>query len=387
MSLVLNYRFMTVRNLGVSGIIKNGGGGSYITLDNTMEPTGEELYLDNVTIADSDNIVGEGTTCYRVKRLDSQQWDCVVKFKWRPTSKRPEEGLVHLAKERNVRGVVSIEYDRIIDSTDNMRQGLLFGPYRMLLADQHSAGKPDIGGMVQNTEESSRKFENRMFTCIVVSPAGRPLTTFKDRLGLLQALRDAIKAHRSLFQDANIRHQDVSVNNIIIVEPQCEGDPRGTLIDLDVAMDLAIGPRPPNEVVFNRAFMAIGILERRPHTYRHDLKSFLYVLLRAVLCDTDQNLPSTSRLRQWNQGTWDESAEIRTHDMDHDHFANLVLSEFPPQFHSLKPLAEEFRRILFPIVDGKVWTGTYGQAAVINNIYDGIIAAFEKAIVSEEASA
>ena len=385
-SLVLNYRFMTDKNLGISDIIKSSEAGSYITLDNASVPFLQKLYLEDQTIALSEDIVGEGTTCYRAKKLGSQRWDFVVKFKWRPASKRPEEELLQLAKEKNAWGVVSLDYSKAIDSTANLRRGFQFGPYRRFLTRQHDTEEADASGIVKHTEETIKAFEDRIFTCAIISPAGRPLSTFQTRLELLQVLRDAVKAHRSLFQVAKILHQDISANNIIITDPQRKGDPNGILIDLDVAMNLTIGPRTPSEVVGTRPFMSIGILKKRRHTYRHDLESFLYVFLRTVISNGNENPPKTSRLRQWNQGTWDESAKLKTHDMDKNHFSSIILSEFPLQFHSMKPLAEDLRRILFPVQDGELWTGTDSSPAAINTLYDGIIGAFEVAILRENAS-
>lgn len=44
-------------------------------------------------------------------------------------------------------------------------------------------------------------------------------------------------------------------------------------------MNVADGPRSPGEVIGTRSFIAIGILRRRRHIYRHDLESFLCVIL------------------------------------------------------------------------------------------------------------
>jgi hypothetical protein len=88
----------------------------------------------------------------------------------------------------------------------------------------------------------------------------------------------------------------MSASNIIITNPQREGDPHGLLIDLDVAMNLLVGPRTPNEVVGTRAFMSLGILKCRRHTYPHDLESFLYVFLRIVILDGNEQPPPESRL-------------------------------------------------------------------------------------------
>jgi hypothetical protein len=93
------------------------------------------------------------------------------------------------------------------------------------------------------------------------------------------AFRDAVQAHKSPYQDGKILHQDVSPENIIITETDNDQDPNGTLIDLDVAIEMDIGPRVKGELIGTRPFIAIGVLRRELHTYRHNLESFLYVLL------------------------------------------------------------------------------------------------------------
>jgi serine/threonine-protein kinase RIO1 len=77
---------------------------------------------------------------------------------------------------------------------------------------------------------------------------------------LLQVFRNAIKCHRSLYYDAKILHQDVSPGNIIILDGQDEGRPRGTLIDLASAIELADGSRTDLGMTGTRPFMAIGVL-------------------------------------------------------------------------------------------------------------------------------
>ena len=52
------------------------------------------------------------------------------------------------------------------------------------------------------------------------------------------ALRDATKAHRSLYLDGNIPHRDISENNIIITDPENADGNSGMLIDLDLAKKL-----------------------------------------------------------------------------------------------------------------------------------------------------
>ena len=385
---------MTDRELGRSDIIKNDEGGNFISLDDSTVLTLRKLYLEDRTVALSEELVGEGTACYRAKMPDSDRWEYVAKFKWRLESDRPERTLLKLAKEKNTWGVISIEYDKEDANTAILLQAHQRGRYRRFLTAQHRTEGSEavrrrgqgsfcgIRGIMKDTEETNVAFEGRILTYVVVSPAGRPLQTFKNRLELLQVLRDAVKGHRSLFQDAKILHQDVSPQNIIITDAEHDGDPKGILIDFDVAMNLADGPRTPSEVVGTRPFMAIGILRKRRHTYRHDLESFLYVFLWTVIAERAENPPRTSRLRQWNKGSWDESAMKKTHDMNHDNFA-VLLAGFTPEFDSLKPLAETLRQILFPIEENEIWTGTDSAPIVVNRLYNEIVSAFNAAINQE----
>ncbi|PHH87881.1 hypothetical protein CDD83_8290 [Cordyceps sp. RAO-2017] len=128
--------------------------------------------------------------------------------------------------------------------------------------------------------------------------------------------------------------------------------------------------------------MAVGILKSQRHTYRHDLEPFRYVFLCAVITNHAEDPPKASRLRKWSRGGWDELAERKSLDMDHDGFQHL-LQEFPPDFHSLKPLAEALRKILFPLRDGIIWTGTDGSHEAAEKLCDGMIGAFQEAIYSE----
>jgi hypothetical protein len=93
-----------------------------------------------------------------------------------------------------------------------------------------------------------------------VSPLGHPLDKFDTTLEFFESMRDAVKAHRSLYLDARIPHQDISTGNIIITKNKTPGEPRGILIDVDMVMDLAVGPRQPNELIGTKAFMAIELL-------------------------------------------------------------------------------------------------------------------------------
>ena len=94
---------------------------------------------------------------------------------------------------------------------------------------------------------------------------GKPVPSAIEEL--LTALRDAIKAHRSLYLKGNILHRDISENNIIITNPGETGF-AGMLIDLDLAKVLGSGRSGARHQTGTMEFMAIEVLLGIDHTYR-----------------------------------------------------------------------------------------------------------------------
>ena len=221
-------------------------------------------------------------------------------------------------------------------------------------------------------------FDNRILSCIVVSPPGRPIRKFDSVKQFLEACRDFIKAHRSLLNEGRILHRDISENNVIITDAEGEGDPRGMLIDLDLAKNLEDKPCGARYRTGAMQFIAIGVLEGKPHTYRHDLESIFYVFLWTIILypqRTDPKLPTPKRLQRWYQGTYQEIADTKKGHMADDD----ILDEFPPRFAGLKELATELRQALFPTRDRSLSTGTYVDPS---RFYNPMIASFEKAIAN-----
>ena len=239
---------------------------------------------------------------------------------------------------------------------------------------------------VETSQSRSKKgasFQHKAFPFVVVSPVGRPLFEVDNTLHLLEILQDAIKGHRSLYQDGGILHQDISPINIIITSATKGGDPKGMLIDLGMATK---GPPPDNQATGTDQFMAIGVcaayLPCNPHTYRHDLESFLLVFLFVAICPRHATrLPPASRLLQWTQGTMYEQVQKKTSDMGKQQFA-CITQEFSPDFKGLEGLAENLREVLFPMRAGQLWTGTDTGSEAVDALYDGVINVFDRAIAS-----
>ncbi|KAI9770216.1 MAG: hypothetical protein M1839_003244 [Geoglossum umbratile] len=245
-------------------------------------------------------------------------------------------------------------------------------------ANKYSVEEAKSTSLLRPRNMEDESFDNRIFCCLVVSPPGRAINEFGSVEELLEMFRDAIKGHRSLYQDGKILHRDISLNNLIITDAENEEDPRGMLIDLDLAKELDSGPSGARHRTGTMEFMAIEVLKGMAHTYRHDLESFFYVFLWVIIRygqETDKNLPKKSRLRDWYKGTYDQIARIKKGDMSE---FEEITAEFPPMFEDVKGLAEELRDILFGT--GRLFTGTYKKREDLDRMYDGMINAFEKTI-------
>jgi serine/threonine protein kinase len=145
-------------------------------------------------------------------------------------------------------------------------------------ATRHSIEQSNVTSLMGLTTPGDVSFDNQIFSCLVISPSGRPIHEFNSAKGFLEACREIIRALRSLYQDGNILHRDISENNLIITDAK-EGEPRGTLIDLDLAKELDSGPSGARHRIGTMELMAIEALQGTAHTHCHDMESFFYVFL------------------------------------------------------------------------------------------------------------
>ncbi|KAG9238033.1 hypothetical protein BJ875DRAFT_532559 [Amylocarpus encephaloides] len=247
--------------------------------------------------------------------------------------------------------------------------------------------EPDTCGVEDDSlaGRESEAYGNRIHCCLVVRPAGRPLHAYKSVRELLEALRHAIAGHKSLLEDGKILHGDISENNIIITNHATEGDPKGRLIDLDLAKELDSVPSGgASHRTGTMRFMAIEVLQDKGHTYRHDLESFFLVLIWMCIrygyedpSARDEHWkvrPAVNVLRGLYTGTYAQIARNKIGDMDKNGFERIV-AEFAPNFEILKHLARELRNVLFPIRDGAIFTGTFSDNSIM---YDGMSKAFNR---------
>ena len=68
------------------------------------------------------------------------------------------------------------------------------------------------------TPDPDDSYENRILSCLIISPIGCVLSDFDDACKLLEALYNTIRAHQSLYVKGRILHWDILLNNIIIAK-------------------------------------------------------------------------------------------------------------------------------------------------------------------------
>ncbi|KAL1858887.1 hypothetical protein Daus18300_009756 [Diaporthe australafricana] len=397
LSAITGYMFMDRDEWGMSPLVHRDGEDEYVSLPcehDTETPTNTYILGPKIFERVSGHMVGDGLTVYRARRGGSPDWSYAIKFKWSESSEDDELEMLKLLKERNVWGVIRLHAYYVGANTEMLHDGLTLGNPITLQADSDGSrfeiDEPATGSSVHDIQN-----EHKSFTCTVVAPEGRSLHKYKSILEILYALRDAAKAHRSLYLDGQILHRDINPSNIIIPSYDPTRDAadasRGILIDFDMSKENS-EPYQPNQAVGTYIFQAIGVLRAclpdNPHTYRHDLESFFYTFLFLAVAprpvpkgENQLQLPATSVLREWNKGRPFDKANRKIQDMESvDEFRRRIVAEFTPEFQGLGALAEKLRGILFPVDgDGEIWTGTDMTDHGTNALYDAVIGAFEDA--------
>ncbi|KAJ3577897.1 hypothetical protein NPX13_g2667 [Xylaria arbuscula] len=417
----IGYTTMDDDAMGLDTFIEREVGHRYVTLDDANGKQ-TKVRLDNAMVRQK-GIVCRGTTCYETQNSH------VAKFSWASDKRKLEVEQLKLAEERGVKGVARVVAHRQITTIAEMREGLEFPkPHKFrddavhfndppsATASANTLGnkrKPSSDHISDNASRSKRRrfnsqksklakefnnqlsigkdkpslyipgedlWENRIYSCLIVSPAGRVISDFKTTRELLESMRDAIKAHKSLYVTGGILHRDISSNNIIITEPDKSNGFKGMLIDLDMAKE------KDSEALHRTGtmqFMAVEVLQKVDHTYRHDLESFFYVLLWMCARQSwsngfagEERPPKESLLRKWEMGTFKEIAFAKQGAMTVN-ILEQIACEFPEALSVVKPLCLTIRSIMF---GGKARLEFGTPSGPPEPLYDGIITAYDEAI-------
>ncbi|KAK7398244.1 hypothetical protein QQX98_012379 [Neonectria punicea] len=418
---LVGYATMDDTAMGLDTFVEREDGHRRVTLNNA---SGSETTIRlGRPIVWQKAVVCRGTTCFETRGGN------VAKFSWVSDKRKLEAEQLKLAEERGVQGVARVVAHRQIATIAGLRGGLEFrerhrfrdgtvhfddspsttsGSKRKSSSDhtsdsvsgskrlRSSSQKPklaqDTSHSLSNTQTRPSLYtsgddlwENRIYSCLVISPAGRVISDFRTIEELLVAMRDAIKAHQSLYVAGNILHRDISSNNIIITKPEAADGFRGMLIDLDLAKERDSGPSGARHQTGTMQFMAVEVLRRFDHTYRHDLESFFYVLLWMCARQSWHNgfseqekRPRQSLLRKWEIGRFEDIADAKEGHMTVNGLER-IMGEFPKGLGHVKPLCLKIRKTLFPLdKDERTNFGT--PAGDPHQLYRPVIAAYDEAI-------
>ncbi|KAJ7201184.1 hypothetical protein B0H12DRAFT_1244298 [Mycena haematopus] len=122
-------------------------------------------------------------------------------------------------------------------------------------------------------------YEEQVFRLIVLAEL-RPITELYDPNKLAKIFRQIFNCYRWLHEEAKIIHRDISITNLMYRE--IGGEVYGVLNDFDLALRLGDTKLfTSKQRTGTKPYMATDLLVDSPptHFYRHDLESFLYVLV------------------------------------------------------------------------------------------------------------
>ncbi|KAK7029727.1 other 1 protein kinase [Favolaschia claudopus] len=168
---------------------------------------------------------------------------------------------------------------------------------------------------------------------VMIQKELKPIQELEHPDMLAQAFKAIFGSHRHpgyrwLYEKAHIMHRDISVANLMFHE--VDGKMYGVLNDFDHALDFGKKSVPASKQrTGTKPFMAIDLLLEPPeHLYRHDLESFLYVLV-FLTCETKQPFlkhpKDETTLQQW--------AELAMLDLYYRKNAAITEGAFPPCKH------------------------------------------------------
>ena len=354
----------------------------------TVEPTNEERATAEVLldkrIFSAGGIVSRGT-CVWEGTLQATSKVVAVKYSWQSTKRTSEAGVYSVAHSKGVVGLPKlISHDEYDDVHTIVRRGLT----PCTLRDPDIPALPEKSAVDEYTLFVTSC--NRSFTRLVLGTIGKPISDPSlSPLQVARSLLAGVIAHASLFFQGGILHRDVSINNIIAITsplvtvpetpPTIGGeflytpgtDLYGCLIDLDYAVvvteqDASGIP----ERTGTYPFIAIAILQgKATHRYRHDLESFLYVLLWVScypVASTQSSIqpvppedvhqqdrwPPNDPLKAWGCESEAIVASLKSSNIvTHEDIFEELLERFRPGFENFKFAAREIRLALWELHD------------------------------------
>ncbi|KAJ7875176.1 hypothetical protein B0H14DRAFT_2437500 [Mycena olivaceomarginata] len=171
----------------------------------------------------------------------------------------------------------------------------------------------------------SGTYEARVLRVIVQAEL-KPITDLQDPSQLAKVFKEIFECYRWLYEKTETIHRDISVSNLMFHE--IDGTVYGVLNDFDLALMNKEPPSTSKQRTGTKPYMAIDLLVDFPprHLYRHDLESFLYVLV-FLTCQIEG-----SPLARWKDLTMEELSDKKT--------VAISKNRFPPtkeHFQQFRP--------------------------------------------------
>ncbi|KAK2767533.1 hypothetical protein FQN54_003690 [Arachnomyces sp. PD_36] len=192
-------------------------------------------------------------------------------------------------------------------------------------------------------------FTNRVLTCLITKYSGESIATASTRVALLEATRQCITAHRSLFEKGGILHCDISTGNLLVNEdPHAEYF--GCLVDLDHATKLKPDGSSGVKGRGTRPFEAIGVLLGEENSVMNDLESFFWVLFWICICyDGPSEERTVLRYEKWRYLTNKDLAAEKAEEVRNEGcFLQSAMKNFTTTYQPLIPWLNKLRKAVFP---------------------------------------
>ncbi|KAF6741597.1 hypothetical protein DFP72DRAFT_256111 [Ephemerocybe angulata] len=233
--------------------------GTIATLDEAGGLIRYKLNMDAPPLVRA-GIRGRGTTCWTAFHPETGD-RVLIKDAWRNESKGSE-----------------IEYLKVAKGVEGVVQMISFEDYRAETKDYRPSTCDHPGSY------------NRIKSRVVMEHYGPSIWNFESRIQLIGAIKDAIQAHKKLYNRL-VLHRDISMQNFLLgssVEP----GRRGVIIDLDMAVKI---DRPASEIPADprtgtRQYQSFAVLESStgvqpppPQDHLDDIESFFYVTCHIVV--------------------------------------------------------------------------------------------------------
>ncbi|KAJ2547324.1 hypothetical protein EV175_005266 [Coemansia sp. RSA 1933] len=327
---------------------------------NGNDPYNPTPYVITRTLYHASALFGRHTRCFLVRRKDggNNNRETVLKSSWSLP--------IDMRKGKSVPTVISNEMDilgRISRVLGSRNQNYIFprvvsgGEVRLLKGDEYVA---DDTTQIYEYDEGDMRQAFRVYQHLNMSPVGNPLNSVENEEELVLVLADVMEFHNAIFEQCNVLHRDISVNNILVVrdfEGQSASQPvRGLLIDYDHAVRTDQRSRSYSRRSGSLPFMSIHNLEAHEseRTPLDDWESLLYVICWLATLGINQADRESigsghgAKILKWRKGYMRGIADKKRMQMDNlGNFRLTILAGFQGKYRLLKPLAAGIYNALF----------------------------------------